>query len=347
MLATAACRRWKDPWLEVVVVDDGRPVAGVEITARSEGREPTIRSARTDSCGRARIQLPAGREVVVEALLLEEEWAGFAARTIEVGRDQRLRLEISRDFRLGPALCAYERSSGPDPDLSGVCLTYDLPELQRDRRVRATLEIDRVRGTPQVALMAPFRDGQVGLREIFSDVGIELEVVWSDEIPGEELAGDLWPGETRLRQVMKRHRDLDVEPGRWHLYLILVATRQRPLELSLLIDPEYRRGAVVQVDPLANHAGENLHAIAHEIGHMLNLPHPWEVYGNTRSIMSYPWRWLDWDWNDPRGYRFDPVARRHILRGPETHVRPGRSAFLGYAANEHASTVAGTRVALP
>ena len=109
--------------------------------------------------------------------------------------------------------------------------------------------------------------------------------------------------------------------GQWHFYLLLGRKTEAERGLSLVIDPKRRTGAVAFVDP-EDEAG-TLHAVGHEIGHLLNLPHPWEVYGNTRSLMSYPWRWEDWDWEDPEVFRFDAVGRRHILRAPEVVVRPG------------------------
>ncbi len=224
---------------------------------------------------------------------------------------------------------AYPLSRGPDPDLAGVRLRSDLPESARDRSVEAILEIDRAHDLPELALVAPTRDGMISLGSIMAEVGIRLEVVWSDRLSPGELQDDPWPGDDRLRELIARYRSVPAGDDQWHLHLLLGRRSQPGRELSLVIDPELRTGAVVFVDPRPGEAGATLHAIAHEIGHLLNLPHPWDAYGNTRSIMSYSWRWADWDWQDPAVFRFDSVGRRHILRDPEGFVRPGRGEFIG------------------
>ncbi len=227
-----------------------------------------------------------------------------------------------------PEFLAYSRSSGPDPNLAGVRLHGELPEIEEDRRVRAVLEIDRAHDLPAMPLVASTRDGPVDLGSILGDVGIDVDVVWSDTLLPGELADDPWPGEEHLRDLMARYRDVPAPDDRWHFYLLLGRRTQPDRELSLLIDPEARTGAVVFVDPDPNEAGATLHAIGHEIGHLLNLPHPWEAYGNTRSLMSYPWRWVDWDWGDPAVFRFDEVGRSFVLRTQEEVVRPGGRGFI-------------------
>jgi len=222
---------------------------------------------------------------------------------------------------------AYLRSSGPDPDLSLVRLRDDLPDLGEDRRVRAVLEIDRARDLPMLSLATSTRDGPVDLAGILADVGIDVEVVWSDTLPRGELVDDPWPGETHLCDLMARYRNVPVDDDRWYFYLLLGRKTQPDRELSLLIDPEARTGAVVFVDPDPEEKAATLHAVGHEIGHLLNLPHPWDVYGNTRSLMSYPWRWIDWDWGDPAVFRIDEAGSRFVLRAPEEAVRPGRGGF--------------------
>lgn len=232
-------------------------------------------------------------------------------------------------LQTGPAeFLAYPRSSGPDPDLAGVRLRDDLPELGEDRRVRAVVEIDRAHDLPVLPLTASTRDGVVDLSSILADIGIGIEVVWSDTLSPGELVDEPWPAEARLRDLMTHYRSVPADDDRWHFYLLLGKKTQPDRELSMLIDPEARTGAVVFVNPDPDEAGATLHAIGHELGHLLNLPHPWDAYGNTRSLMSYPWRWVDWDWSDPEVFRFDEVGRRFVLRAPEDVVRPGGGRFV-------------------
>jgi len=221
---------------------------------------------------------------------------------------------------------AYSRSRGPGANVSGIRVYPDLPELEADRRVSAVLEIDRAEEIPELSLAAPTRNGPVDLKRILGEVGIELEVVWSEVLPGSELIDDPWPGLERLQALAADHRMPPTPDGEWRFYLLLGRRTVADQELSMVIDSEYRSAAVVFIDP--DDAAGTLHAVGHEIGHMLNLPHPWEVAGDTRSLMSYPWRWEDWNWLDPSVFRFDDAARRHILRSPESAVRPDAGPWM-------------------
>jgi len=227
-----------------------------------------------------------------------------------------------------PEFRAYPLSERAGPDLTGVRLRSDFPELDQDRSVAAILEIDRVYDLPELPLAAPTRDGSIDLEMVLAEAGIDLEIVWSDVLPEGELVDDPWPGEQHFREIMDRYRNVPAGEDQWYLHLLVGRKTTPDRELSLVADPELRTGAVVFVDPSPEEAAATLHAIAHEIGHLLNLPHPWDVYGNTRSVMSYPWRWVDWDWSDPAVFRFDAVGRRHILRDPEEFVLPEREEFV-------------------
>lgn len=83
--------------------------------------------------------------------------------------------------------------------------------------------------------------------------------------------------------------------------------------------------------PDAENVAAELHTVIHELGHLLNLPHPWEKHGPSRSAMTYPWRWANWNWKDPSVYHFDDFGKHHVLHAPEAFVRPGGSEFLEYA----------------
>ena len=99
----------------------------------------------------------------------------------------------------------------------------------------------------------------------------------------------------------------------------------------MMFDSERRRGAVVFNSEMRSDKRELVFQIVHEMGHMLNLPHPWQTYGPSKSVMSFPWRWRDdWSWDDPSIYRFDIVGRQHVARSPEEYVKPGQSPFLEY-----------------
>jgi len=157
------------------------------------------------------------------------------------------------------------------------------------------------------------------LEDVLADVGIDVTCVWDGVIPAAELESR---GAEGAYDLMTKYRSRKVAPSNWHLYLLLVPGTHSDEEYSGVIG-EQRWGAWVEVDPLWS-SGEALHAILHEIGHLLNLPHPWDVYGDTPSAMTYPWRWSDWYWNEAHRYYFDEPGRHHVLRAPESEVRPNR-----------------------
>jgi hypothetical protein len=132
---------------------------------------------------------------------------------------------------------------------------------------------------------------------------------------------------------MARFRDSH-PAGQWSLYLILLSKHDPGVEGGWIIDPELRSGAVVLVDPLLRGTGESLHAVGHEIGHLLNLGHPWERGEDSPGLMSYPWRWLDWDWADAASYGLDAEALQHIGGAPEHIVKPGSGPFIGMTASQ-------------
>jgi hypothetical protein len=277
--------------------------------------------------------------VTLEAFVLGQKRAAFCTRGVRPSEvSGALTLELSRDFLDSPVVWATR-----DEVLAGVPqkIHYGRPELDSDRRVTAVLEIDWFSGTQRPPLAVKTYEGQLSLEDVFAAVGISMEVRWDDEVPFIELGDRRFPEPQAVRPICERHRNAEVEKDQWHLYLLLGTQTQQGTELSYLINEDQRLGAMVFLNPDPVHPGENLHAIVHELGHLLNLPHPWETYGASRSAMAYPWQWGDWDWNDSSVYRFDPVAQHHILRAPEDAVRPGRSAFLDYGTGTAAAAEGG------
>jgi hypothetical protein len=329
MAGALACQQASESHLVVRVVSKGQPVPGVTIILRCGPQQAAIDSAATDAAGEARLDCSARERVTVEALVTGDERFGFVSREHSPALDgSTLELELERDLHFGAMIRAFPRSSGAGDDVSGYRIAYGLPERAEDRQVTAILEIDRIAGLARPSLTVETSAGPLHLADILSAVGIRLDVVWSDEVAAAELGPDTWPGEQRLQEIMRRHRNIEVAPQLWHLYLLLAPQPEPGLELSLLIDADTRTGAVVFLPASTEHPGALIHAVAHEIGHMLNLAHPWEEYGNTRSVMSYPWRWSDWSWLEPQVYHFDSVGAHHLRRGPEPYVRPGGSRFL-------------------
>lgn len=324
----AACQGHLPESIEVVVTSSGAPLDGAYVWVEG-GHAETV---RTDAAGVARLPRPAGDRATIVVLVIGEDRQVVASKKLSLAEGSAgVCFMLGSDFVPVPVAWSYEHLQQTRPGGAASRCFTDLPELARDRQVDAVVEIDRVKGIPQLPLRVETAGGTVDLAGILREVGITATIVWSDELGRDLLGDEMWPGIDLLREQMCQHRNVVPPPDAWHLYLLLVPQQAPDVELSMLIDPERRAGAVVQIPATPPHPGAVLHALGHEIGHLLNLPHPWEWGEDTPSLMSYPWRWGGWDWEDPRAYRFDETSRRFILRAPEELVRPGRSPFLSWA----------------
>jgi hypothetical protein len=221
------------------------------------------------------------------------------------------------------------RAAGVDPKL--VQVRYGKSGLQTDRKVAAVLEINWIAGPQRPDLLFRSSSGDERLEEILEEVGISVEVRWSSELPPAVMGPDRRFSQAELMATLEQYRSPDLRPDLWHFYLIYGGLHDVPGIRSMMFDPQ-RRGAAIFTDPSRSHPNETTFEILHEMGHMLNLPHPWQAYGDTKSIMSFPFRWSDWSWDDPQVYRFDGFGQHHIRRAPDEYVRPGGSAFLDYGA---------------
>lgn len=246
-----------------------------------------------------------------------------------------LALEV-KDFRLRTRVLSAETVESQSLVEAGPSeIQYGQSPLPSDRHVRARLEIDWLEGTPRPLLQANISDGSVRLEDLLAEVGIELEVIWSNELPKNVMGNDGRFSDDELLSTMEQYRN-EEQGDIWHFYLIFGGQYLYSSVYSTMFDTKLRRGGVLfDVQSQFDKPRLVLRAAIHEIGHMLNLPHPWQAYGDTLSAMTYPYRWGDkWSFDDPEVYRFDAVAQQHIRRSPERYVRPGRSAFLEYGTRQ-------------
>jgi hypothetical protein len=206
-----------------------------------------------------------------------------------------------------------------------------------DRKVQAILEIDSVEGTSLPPLQAATSTGVVKIEDVFRELGIELEVVRNGTLPRSVLGADMAFNNNELNTAMKTYMNV-AQPGKWHFYIV-VAPRATIPTSSFMFDSAGRRGAAILTeynqelglsDVRYADPRSLVFQVIHEMGHMLNLPHPWQAYGDTKSVMSYPYRWVDWSWDDPQVYHFDEFGQKHIRRAPDMYVMPGGSSFLNY-----------------
>ena len=369
-IVTRAYNWWKqDPILIVEVHDDERkPVTGAKIAASLSTTDVVLDYGTTDETGAVKLRKIVTGTLALEALLEEGPYIRKYRKFHKIESFPHvITLDRSKDFfqvptnvslnsnvQTTPSATSSPSATSATPDLSpspaitpsrtltpqdALRIQYGKTLLSIDRKVRARLEIDWVEGTHVPELKAQTSAGVITIEELFKDVGIDLEVVRNDNLPGNVLGPDRRLSLEESRRIAANYRNA-IHPEKWHFYLI-VAARSTVSTTSFMFDTEGRTGAVVLTE-----SGTDLGVadskyvdprfiffqVVHEVGHMLNLPHPWQAYGDTKSVMTSPHRWSDWSWDDPQVYRFDQFGQTHIRRAPDQYAMPGGSAFLDYGA---------------
>jgi TIR domain len=221
-------------------------------------------------------------------------------------------------------------ATSTSPSAATSPLVYGAPFLTADRSTEAVLEIDVVEGLARPALDVSTSRGTLRLVDVLRDNGINTTVRWGT-IPASAMGADGRFDDDELRAAMARHRLADT-PDTWHFYVVVASAHAVNGVESLMFD-DMRRGAAVFVNE-RDDPRPILQEMIHEIGHEMNLPHPFQAYGDTRSVMTYPVRWRNWSYDDPAVYQFDLVGQLHIRRAPEQYVRPGASRFFDYGARQ-------------
>jgi len=351
----------QDPVVIVQVFnDDGTPLDGVKVLLSHSTTDAALDFGTTDKDGLLKL-----RKVILGTLALEavlEEGSNVRKHRGFYKIDSFpyiVKLSRSKDFSLtaGSALPSANPTPNatPSPFANGsptpsplaspattpvgtptpgsrdaFRIRYGKEPLTTDRRVKARLEIDWVEGTQVPELKAQTSAGTIQLEDVLNEVGIELEVVVSDKLPVSVMGSDNSLSEEEAKRIAASYRNA-MQPDKWHFYLIVVPKAENEIT-SFMFDTETRSGAALVTGTRAPDRRFFFFSVVHEIGHMLNLPHPFQAYGDTKSVMSYFWRWSDWSWDDPRIYRFDQFGQTHIRRAPDEYVTPGRSAFLDYGA---------------
>jgi hypothetical protein len=356
----------QEPVLIVEVTDNNRPVKNVKLSVSIGTSSALLASGETDETGSVKLHDVSPGTLVLEAVLEEgpyvRKYHKFhkvdslpASLTLDKNKDFFLVTDSTAGQGTGPERpTPTPASSSPSPATQpldrGLQVQYGKEMLQSDRKVQARLEIDRVEGTPLPGMQVGTSDGAVTVEGLFREVGIELEVVISDTLPASVLGTDGAFSVEELKDTMTRYRNAS-QPGKWNFYLI-VAPRATTQAGSFMFDREGRSGCVILTEYARELAASDekysdprflTFEVIHELGHMLNLPHPWQAYGDTKSVMSYPFRWPGWSWDDPQVYRFDYFGRRHVSRAPDEYVMPGGSAFLDYGAPLPWLATAGSR----
>jgi hypothetical protein len=332
-------RLFRDPYVLVEVHRDNQPVSGVNITLENprKASERVIGTGLTDEKGTITVTLPSVAEPPIIFIHGSFREADVERRYEKSHSFEKYPAQVHldvKDFRSlqisQPVVSAPEKAQ---PSTNKI--VYADQPLQADRRVQAILEIDWLVGTPRPELKVSTPEGELGLRSLLAEVGIDLEVAWSDELPRSVMGNDNRFSDEELISVMESNRDAALG-DKWHFYIVLGGEHSSGPVYDLLFDPELRRGGAVFDLAMNNlQSGEVLFSVIHTMGHMMNLPHPWQAYGDTKSVMTYPFRWGEkFPLSSSDFYRFDSVARRHMARSPAQYVKPGGSRFLEYGKQQ-------------
>lgn len=325
VVKTFFARLRRTPVMVVQVKDGRRPVQGVSLIAEAPERAEEISSGVTDEHGIARLLDMQTGLLVIQALHRpgpSHQWT--YSDTVEItSLPYALELDLDDFGRAAPP----PEAVAPAPSLERT--PSSTPDAPDRRSVDASLRIDWVEGfLDPYPMIEAFRVEGLSVVDIFRELGLELRLVPGECVPSSIIDGALPITDEMLMEALRRLPATKPEDP-WRLYGIAGGTLTRPGVDSMMFDIEARGGFWVGgktgVDPR-----QFVWACVHEAGHQLNLPHPWQAYGDTRSVMSMFYRWPDWAWDEPSVFRFDAFGVDYVRSGPEQYVRPGASSFMDY-----------------
>ena len=231
------------------------------------------------------------------------------------------------------------------------------------------LEIDRIASTelPRSFNTQSVAEHPADLPAVDLDIprsyqwaGIDMRVIPGEEVFAPAEAGaDLKWDQDELHHAMEQHFSQWRDEPQWKLYL-LIATHFKlypdHLVTGIMYDNQYRdandpsprQGAAAFYStmrevwgslPQAEFDRNYLRTCVHELGHALNLLHPFDKdRPDSLSWMNYPWRYpygynLPSGWDGTRDYwrncrfEFDAEELRHLRHHALTEVIPGGAPF--------------------
>ena len=218
----------EQPVLIVEVEKGRRPVAGIAIVATGPASEEILSSGSTNESGIARLPGIRKGRIVLEAILREGPYERKYVEVLKVDSvPYSLSLDTERDF--SPRILVATRTQpvrvGTEVSviskLTEFKWTYGKkPRLSQDRRVQGVLEIDWVKGTEKSRLAVSTQEGNLSIKTLLSEIGINLKVVWSTELSLSVMGSDRKFQQNELMNTMETYRDSFREDA-WHFYLIL------------------------------------------------------------------------------------------------------------------------------
>lgn len=201
------------------------------------------------------------------------------------------------------------------------------------------LSVDLWRENGVAAIPRLDRDGApFGLEEAMAASGIDA---FRTEHPVRvsKMPSGGW-SDTQLHTLMHDFATADTDPARFRLRLLWLSRSQTPRAQGVMFDDDEfpRQGVAVFAGHIAATTApallkqKLLQVAVHEIGHALNLTHPFERQGGVStslSFMNYDWRYAggaDRFWED-FNFCFDDIETEFFHHGSFRAVVPGGDRF--------------------
>jgi len=188
-----------------------------------------------------------------------------------------------------------------------------------------------------------FNGRTMDIETCYQDAGFDTRRIGqASEIPEAPTAG--WDN-SQLHGLMSDYAQSSLAHSDWELHLLMLSRASNPRLLGIMFDAGLgdtnqlpRQGAAVFQD-LMKPIGSTwlrklLQTSVHELGHALNLAHPFEREigrADSTSFMNYDWKYMGGNntsryWQDFQ-FTFNDEELAFLRHGPRTAVVPGGAGF--------------------
>ncbi len=188
-----------------------------------------------------------------------------------------------------------------------------------------------------------FNGRTLDITRCFQDAGFDVRRIGhASEIP--EAPGVGWDS-SQLHGLMSDYAQASLDRSDWELHLLLLSRAAEPRLLGIMFDSGRgdmnllpRQGAAVFQDPMQSLGPtwrrKLLQTSVHELGHALNLAHPFEREigrADSTSFMNYDWKYMGGDsvaryWQDFT-FTFNDEELSFLRHGRRSAVIPGGDGF--------------------
>lgn len=198
---------------------------------------------------------------------------------------------------------------------------------------------ENTEGNPQWT----FNDRTLDIITCYQDAGFDTRRIGqASEIPKAPYAG--WDN-SQLHGLISNYAQASLSHSDWELHLLMLSRATNPRLLGIMFDSgNYdmnllpRQGAAVFQDPMRSLGSTWLRKLlqtsVHELGHALNLAHPFEREigrADSTSFMNYDWKYMGGNnvsryWQDFQ-FTFNDEELAFLRHGRRTAVVPGGAGF--------------------